>query len=273
MKKKWSQRAHDTWQIDGKELVKLGNGKKVSWMNIGDEGSSAHLNVYVDTHARVGQISPSQMTQRINESFKRWGLPKEIKIDNGHPFVNTSGKDYPTKTILWWIGLGIKVTQNRPRNPQENGIVECLQGIMNSWSNPQGQMSIKALQKRLDKESDFQRNHYQLRSRNYKTRIQLYPELETNSRKYNPSNFDIKQVDQYLSKKVWRRPIGKNGQIKFGGENEYLGIRYSGIDAIIIYDPMHRTWVISKEDGSLLKTSIKRVPNKNEILKFALANK
>ena len=50
-------------------------------------------------------------------------------------------------------------------------IVEGLQGTLNVWANPKAQNSIENLQKRLDEESDFQRNYYHIPEKNHKTRI------------------------------------------------------------------------------------------------------
>ena len=251
--------------------MELGTGEQVSWMNIGDEGTGSHLDVHVYEHRTVGEIDPKLSTQRINKSFERWGLPKEIKIDNGHPFVNPNGRDSPTKTILWWAGLGIKVTQNTPRCPQQNGIVECLQGTMCSWSNPGEQPSAEALQKRLIEESDFQRNHYRMSAKNRKTRIELYPGLETNKRVYDPNNFKMQLVYNYLSEKVIRRTIRKSGLVRFFGEYVYVGKRYFGLDVTITFDPIEKQWMVRKEDGTLLKTSGIGVPVETEIKEFAVA--
>ena len=240
-------------------------------MNVGDEGSGAHLSVFVDEHSTVEQMDPIEMTQHINTSFSRWGLPKEIKIDNGHPFVSPNGRDSPTKSILWWVGLGITVTQNTPRRPQENGIVECLQGTMYRWSNPKSQVSVNALQDRLNEESDFQRNHYCLIARNGKTRNELYPMLQANERVYNPDNFDMKLVDTYLSKKVLYRPVGKNGLVRFMGETVYVGRKYFKECITVTFDPLERLWMIRKEDGTLLKMTVKGVPSKEVILNFAVS--
>lgn len=270
MKKKWSRTPHERWQIDGKEQVKLGNGVQISWMNVADEGTGAHLGIFVDSHRTVGEMDASTATQYINRSFARWGLPKEIKVDNGHPFVNTRGRESPTRTILWWVGLGVRVIQNTPRCPQENGIVECLQGTMKRWSNPKGQEDAKALQERLDLESDFQRNYYRIPSRNYKTRIELYPELETNRRTYKPTNFKIELVDNYLAKKVFHRSIKRGGNVQFLGEYEYIGSKYQGVNVTITFDKNERLWYIRKEDGALLKTTSKGVPSKKGIMNFAL---
>ena len=129
-------------------------------MNIADEGSSSHLRAVVHDKRTVAEMDATQATQDVNGCFETSGLPLNIKIDNGRPFVNPNARDVPTLTELWWIGLGINVIKNTPGCPQQNGIVESLQGTMCNWSNPKGQPDIEALQQRLDEESDFQRNHY-----------------------------------------------------------------------------------------------------------------
>lgn len=239
-------------------------------MNLADEATGAHLDAFVTSDKIVEEMNPSELTQKINKSFKRWGLPKQIKIDNGRPFVNPNSKKTPTKTVLWWTGLGIKVIQNRPRCPQENGIVECLQGTMSSWSNPGGQSNEIALQQRLNEESDFQRNHYRIPSRNRKTRIELYPELEKNERLYDPKNFDINLVYDFLSLKVFSRVVkSSNGLVKIFGEYYYIGRKFLGEIVTITFDPVEIQWVFRGKDGMLLKTSKKGIPDEQEIKKFA----
>jgi len=251
----------------------LENGEKVSWMNVADEGTTAHFKAGVHSCQRVAEIPLQDAIQTVNSCFKRWGLPKEIKIDNGYPFVHPNYMDMPTRAKLWWIGLGIKVTQNRPRCPQENGVVECLQGIMNSWSNPKGCTSIEEFQKRLDEESDFQRNHYRIPAKKNKTRIECYPELETNPRRYDPQKFDMKLVDQYLSKQVWTRRLCKNGELSFYGKRNYIGIQHARQVITITFDPIERQWRFCKTDGTFLKPSSKAVPDKKDLINFATMSK
>jgi len=209
----------------------------------------------------------------VNESFKRWGLPQQIKIDNGYPFVNPKHRDVPTYAKLWWIGLGIKVIQNRPGCPQENGIVECLQGVLCNWSNPGKHTSIQALQNRIDEESEFQRNYYRIPSKGNKTRIELFPDLENNPRKYNPDDFDIGRIHKYLCTQVWTRHIKDNGQIKFWGQSIYVGTKLKKEEVIVTFDPEEIQWMVTKSDGTLLKTSKKNLPDPDHILEFATMSK
>jgi len=238
-------------------------------MNVADEATSAHLKAEVHPFDTVVKIPLVAAIQTVNKCFERWGLPQQIKIDNGFPFVNPKYLDMPTKAKLWWIGLGINVIQNRPRCPQENGVVECLQGILNCWSNPKGYDSIETFQERLDEESDFQRNHYQMPNKHNYTRIELYPELATNKRKYAPEQFNMDHIYQFLSKQVWTRKVSKFGELSFFGKTHYVGAKYAKDSVTVTFDPKEKQWMICNLNGMLLKLSKIAVPQRDEILNFA----
>jgi len=242
-------------------------------MNIGDEGTGAHLKATVREEKTVAGMDGRAATRIVNESFRRWGLPLNIKIDNGYPFVNPNFRNVPSKGKLWWIGLGINVIQNTPGRPQENGIVECLQGTICSWSNPGGQNSIDALQSRIDEESDFQRDGYRIPARGYKTRIELYPELETNQRIFDPDNFDMQRVYDYLSLQVWQRRIRSDGTVKIFNHVVYVGKKYAGHIVTVTLDPIEKEWIFRDGKGTELKTSNKGVPQEPIIKEFALGKK
>lgn len=242
-------------------------------MNVGDEGTSSHLKATVHPVPRVSQIKLQAAIWAVNLSFKRYGLPSRIKIDNGQPFVNPNYRDVPTKAKLWWIGLGIQVIQNPPRLPQENGIVECLQGVCHRWVNPKQIQTPEQLQIQLDQISDFQRNHYELPNRSYKTRIALYPELEQNSRKYHPNKFNMKLVDQFMASKVWQRKTNQNGQLSFFDQKISIGRVFKNLKVYITFDDIERQWVFRNDKGALLKTSTKAIPCEKEIKNFAVMSK
>ena len=272
-KKSWSTHAHETWQIDGKELVGLKSGEKVSWMNIADEGTSAHLKAVVHPVPRIAKIDLQAALWSVNLCFKQWGLPRRIKIDNGHPFVNPHYRDIPTKAKLWWIGLGIEVVQNPPRQPQENGIVECLQGICKRWAHPCEIDSPQQLQGQLDRVSDFQRNHYEIPNRAYQTRVELYPDLQSNARKYDVKKFNMKLVDQFLAQHVWQRGTNQNGVLSFFDHRIYLGRKFKKLKVFISFDHIERQWIFRNDKGLLLKTSSKAVPDEKGIKDFAIMPK
>lgn len=242
-------------------------------MNVVDEASSSHLQAKVYSCRQVPEMDLRSTTQGINLCFERWGLPQCIKIDNGLPFVLPQSLTLPTKAKMWWIGLGIQVIQNKVRCPQQNGAVEGSQGVLSSWSNPSGCENAEELQQRLDQESDFQRNYYHMPNRANFTRIELYPELEQNSRKYDPADFNINNVYTYLSKQVWQRSVKNSGEVKFFGVHIYVGQRYAKERVTVTLDPLERQWLFSLESGTFIKASQKGVPTREEILEFALGDK
>lgn len=239
-------------------------------MNVADEATTAHLLVKVCDCRTVSEMNQKWAIQTINSCFQRWGLPESIKIDNGWPFVNPNNTDEPTKAKLWWAGLGINIIQNTPRCPQQNGAVEALQGILCNWSNPKGQDSLVDLQERLNQESFFQREEYRRPAHNYQTRIEQFPELEQNLRVYNPDDFDIKLVYQYLAKYVWKRKVKQKGSIKLFANEIYIGSKNKHQTVFVTLDPIDLKWLIKDRKGNLLNTSTKGIPLAKEIKDFAL---
>lgn len=194
-----------------------------------------------------------------------WGVPERIKIDNGIPLAYANSRDLPTRTQLWWIGLGIEVQLNAPRVPQQNGVVEGLQGICHRWSNPKAYQEMQAYQKRIDQTTLFQREHYRIRRKGDKTRKELYPELWDNKRIYDPNNFDMNHIYKYLSDKVWKRRIRSCGSVKFWKKDIYVGKKFAYYPVTITFDPLEIQWIIRMENGTLLKTSKKEFFTEKEL--------
>lgn len=242
-------------------------------MNIADEATGSHLKATAMLCQSVVAMDAQAATQVVNQCFECWGLPEQIKLDNSHPFVTPGFIDVPTRSKLWWIGLGIQVIQNDLHCPQQNGIVECLQGTLCSWANANEHDTLASLQQRLDEESDFQRNHYQIPAKGNQTRIQLYPQLEENTRTYNPSNFNIDLVYDFLAQQVWHRALTSGGTINLFGHPIYISYKMPKQLVTITFDPIEKQWMIRKEDGTLLKISKKGVPTEKQIKEFAIHSK
>jgi len=253
------------WQIDGKEQVELNDGSKVSWMNLVDEATTSPLGPHVFVQRTVSEIPLLEAIRAINKSFARWGLPRQIKVDNGRPFVHPQLMDTPTVAKLWWIGLGIEVIQNTPGCPQQNGGVECSQGILCRWSNPVSQADAQALQRRLDAEATFHRNGFRLSKRGNRTRLMIYPELETNERRYSPNNFRIGRVHKWLANQVWQRRVRQNGEIKLLGQLIYISQRHKREQVDIVFDPIDKQWLVSLADGTIVRQTQKGVPTRRDI--------
>ena len=212
---------------------------------------------------------PQQKALRIsNQAFEQWGLPKRIKIDNGRPFVNPNSTEIPTLSILWWIGLGIEVVQNRPATPQQNGAVESSQGILFRWANPGQYDNIQALNQALVQQSTIQREIYRIPGKNYQTRMELFPQLTHASRPYQPELFDFKRVERFLAQRAWSRKVKKNGEVKFFGKILYVGSKYVAHQVSITYDPYESIWRFHDSYGTLIKNLDKKIVDPDKIIQF-----
>ena len=230
----------------------------MSWLNVADEASGALLKNKVNPNPVMTQWSEPEACAAMEEAFIEWTLPKQIKIDNGLPFVNSSCRDNPTMPVLWWVGMGIKVILNTPRQPQENGIVENLQGTVYRWAVPSQYETRQQLQEATDQTAHRQRAAYRIRRKGDKTRTELYPQLDQRLRPYNREGFSIQRVYKYLAGFVWERKVKSNGRVKIFGDALPVGYKWRGEKVCVIFDPALNAWIIAlASDG----TQLNIVPN------------
>lgn len=174
--------------------------------------------------------------------------------------------------VLWWVGLGIEPHRNDPCCPQQNATVECLQGICARWVCPAEQPSVEAFQQALDEELRIQREVYRLTRKKNMTRMELFPELAHNPRRFNPKDFCWNKVKQYLADQVWIRTVSSH-LVRVFGQTIYIGKQFAGQKVTIIYDPIEEKTIIRTMDGRLIKTSENSLVTESEILDYANMSK
>jgi hypothetical protein len=221
----------------------------------------------------MSEVPQADFAAVVNRCFEAEGLPRRIKIDNGHPLVYPKERDLPTLTVLWWIGLGIEVVYNKPACPQQNGTVEGLQGTICRWAEPQHCRSVEQLQEQISEALRIQRQVYRMPRHQHKTRAELYPDLLTNPRQFCPEQFDHSKVEAYLAQKVWYRQIKKNGCIKLYRTEIYVSQKLANTTVTVTYDPIEHKWLIRKPDATLLQTSTRVVPTEEDIRTFVNMSK
>src|SRR5271170_7457125 len=101
-------------------------------------------------------VKPAVVQETLRLVFTRWGLPKRFRVDNGTPWG--SAGDWPTDLALWLIGLGVAMTWNPARTPEE-------------------------LQRRMDDMDRIQREVYP--SVKGQSRWQAFPGLQKVDRRYS----------------------------------------------------------------------------------------
>lgn len=184
--------------------------------------------------------------------FHRWGVPQWIKVDNGRPFGDPQRQLIPP-LALWLIALGIRVIFNRPKIPQDNAKVERSQGVLSNWTEWQKCHDAVELQWRLWKETDFHNLHYSVKRLGNKTRIQAFPTLLQSPRPFNPKNFEIQRVLEFIAEGHWERAVSQNGQIGLWGQRLQVGKKYAYQQVSIKLDPNFNRWLVFDQACNLIK--------------------
>ncbi len=102
------------WQMDFKGHFAVG-ARRCHPLTVLDDHS--RYNVCLQACANE---QGSTVQTHLTSSFRRYGLPFELLVDNGSPWGDTWGSPY-TPLVAWLIRLGIHVSHSRPAHPQTLG--------------------------------------------------------------------------------------------------------------------------------------------------------
>jgi putative transposase len=84
--------------------------------------------------------------------FKEYGLPNNIRSDNGVPFASPNALYGLSSLSVWWLRLGIGIERIKPGNPQQNGRHERMHlTLKKATTNPPGMNMLQ----QQDKFEDF----------------------------------------------------------------------------------------------------------------------
>ena len=137
--------ANDVWTVDFKGWFRTLDGARCDPLTV------------MDLHSRYllcAKLLPGQTVRATKPAFtalfKRNGLPRVIRVDNGSPFASM-GIGRLSELSVWWTHLGIRVEFIKPASPQENGAHERMHGTMKAEAvNPPSTNPV-AQQQRLDR--------------------------------------------------------------------------------------------------------------------------
>lgn len=203
-------------------------------------------------YARICQVPIEEIRQKIIEMFYRWGKAGAFRVDNGEPL------GCPTLTMtsplaLWLIAMDVDMIWNKPKTPQQNGVVEKMQCTSARWAEIQKATNLQDLQKRLDKEAVLQREFLPIKRLQGKTRLEAFPEIETSRRNYLQTDFDPQKAYLFLSKKIYVRKVSTNGVIGHYGQVFSVGSKFKGQFVQIKFDETTQNWLIF-DNENLIKT-------------------
>ena len=116
--------ANQLWQMDFKGHFAMGTGR-------------CHPLTVLDDHSRFNlalQACPDEqgltVQGELTETFRRYGLPERMLMDNGAPWGNDAAHRLTPLTV-WLIRLGVGVSHSRPYHPQTMGKDERFHRTLN----------------------------------------------------------------------------------------------------------------------------------------------
>jgi hypothetical protein len=187
----------------------------------------------------------------LRRAFARWGRPCRIRVDNGYPWISTG--DLPTELGLWLLGLGVELAPNRPRRPQDNGVVECSQNTGKRWAEPSRCRSAAELQRNLDAMDRHQREAFPDAAH---SRSRLFPGLSRSGRTYSRSReaglWRAGRLRESPADYVVVRRINARGLVSVYNRNYYVGRRHAGRSAYVRLDAAGGDWLFELTDGPSL---------------------
>jgi transposase InsO family protein len=93
-----------------------------------NEQGLCHPLTLIDDHSRFnlclaacGDQRRQTVQQQLIATFRRYGLPRRITMDNGPPWGTDEGGLGYTALTVWLMQLGIRVSHSRPYHPQTQG--------------------------------------------------------------------------------------------------------------------------------------------------------
>jgi hypothetical protein len=190
--------------------------------------------------------------QALRALFERWGLPAQLRVDNGPPWG--PGNNLPPVLILWAVGLGIRPIWNRPAHPTENAKVERQNGTIQRWGEPGSIANFAAWESRLEWVERMQREVCPTDQGS--TRLEAHPGLQVRVRLYEANResqqWQLERVGAYLAEWEWPRRVSQKGQISIYGKAYRVGEEHGGKPVWLRFDAATHEWVVRDPEGQEL---------------------
>ena len=200
---------HDVWTVDFKGWYRTADGVRVDPLTVRDLYSRYGLRIALLRRQDVGQTR-----REFRRIFRKYGLPKRIRCDNGTPF-GAAGPTGLTRLSAWWVKLGIEVEFITPGRPCENGAHEQFHRVYKAEVARCPERGLAAQQRRSTRwlwHYNHERPHEAL---GMKVPAQLFGK---NSRRMRG------RVGLWNYPPGWqRRWVKGNGEINWRGTRRYVG--------------------------------------------------
>ena len=131
------------WTIDFKGWFRTGDGRRCEPLTVRDLFSR-----YVLSVALLPNQSDTAVRRALAQVFRRYGLPKVIRVDTGAPFGGKGALGL-SRLSVWWLRLGIAVEFVRPAHPEDNGAHEQMHRVFRADVAAPPAPSVAAQKRRI----------------------------------------------------------------------------------------------------------------------------
>lgn len=137
--------ANDVWCIDFKGEFEVG-GQLCYPLTVTDSFSR----FVIATQAGY-DTGGTRVQKSLWRAFRRYGLPRTIRSDNGAPFVGFNAPRGLSRLAVTWVRLGIQLERIEPGKPQQNGSHERFHKSLKHRTARPPAATFSAQQKRFDR--------------------------------------------------------------------------------------------------------------------------
>lgn len=200
---------NDVWTVDFKGWWYTQEKEKCEPLTVRDEYSKYILSIQV-----LEKGNTTNVKREFERLFKKYGLPKMIRSDNGPPFASHQSALGLTRLAVWWMANGIRLDRIDPGSPYQNGAHERMHLDMKKELEGKISGSLKMHQSIFDvwrKEFNNERPHEGL---DMKTPSLIY---KKSSRKYEGPIDYIEYPAGFLS-----RQLNSRGYFQYKGHRVFI---------------------------------------------------
>jgi transposase InsO family protein len=184
-----------------------------------------------------GFVGPTYENTRaaLERSFREYGLPDAIRMDNGSPFVSTQSLGGLSRLGVWLSKLQITLIRTRPGSPQDNGLHERMHRTLKEETALPPAANLEAQQKRFDAfmvEYNEVRPHQALDGRSPSS-------LYTASTRSYPRRLATVEYPGHFE----TRAVRSDGTMKWKGQRFVIGLALAG-ERVGLEETVYGIWSI-----------------------------
>jgi transposase InsO family protein len=217
---------NELWQMDFKGHFAVDDGRRCHPLTVLDDHSRFNVGLRA-----CGDQRGETVRGELTEMFRRYGLPRQMLMDNGSPW-GCEAEHGETPLTVWLLRLGVRVTHGRAYHPQTQGKEERFHRTLKIELLKRGDFrDLAACQLRFDPWRDvynFERPHEALDlavpASCYRASERSFPE------RLPPVEYATGVSVRKVQAEGWFSFRGRSFRIAKAFRGERLGLRPTTID-------------------------------------------